>query len=254
MAWSGTPYPPPPSDLCALKAEIHVWKVFLDFPSVHLQGMSDVLEKGELERARGFRHRHDGDRFVMRRGLLRHILAGYLGIDPGAIGFHYNYYGKPALAEPEEDIDFSVTFSYQWALFAFAIGRKIGIDIEQVCSFTKVIPLVRQIFSKREVAILENLSETSQLEAFFRYWVCKEAYVKAKGVGLSIPLNQFEIILESGRPSHVLKSEGPTNRENCHWTVQQLAVEQGYAAALATNGLIDGLNCREWILGVKPPV
>ncbi|MGD0652454.1 MAG: 4'-phosphopantetheinyl transferase superfamily protein, partial [Verrucomicrobiia bacterium] len=207
-----SPVPPwrsPPETLVLGCDEVHVWRATLDQTPSQIQSFLHNLAADEQARAERFYFEKDREHFIAARGVLRAILGGYLNRPPECLSFCYNSHGKPALAgESDGDaIRFSVSHSYGVALYAVTRGREVGIDIERIRFDLEVAEIAERFFSRREVAMLRTLPTEVQREAFFRCWTRKEAYIKARGEGLSLPLDQFDVSLAPGEPAAVLGTQ-----------------------------------------------
>jgi 4'-phosphopantetheinyl transferase len=154
----------------------------------------------------------------------------------------YNAYGKPELA-PDSNappLRFNLSHSHELALFGFAYGREIGIDIEYIRPTFAREQIAAQFFSPRENAALRLLAADQHALGFFNCWTRKEAYIKARGQGLSLPLDQFDVSLTPGEPAVLLQTRD-IPQEAARWSLHALAPGPGYLAALAVEG-------REWSL------
>jgi 4'-phosphopantetheinyl transferase len=207
------------------EGEVHVWAAHLDELTPETSRFLRLLAPEEKERAARFYRQTDCDHFLCARGVLRSLLAGYAGIAPEDLAFRCNAYGKPYLAE-EGALQFNVSHSHGLALYAIASGREIGIDVEWIRQTPDLMKIAGRFFSPREVRELEAAPPESQLRAFFRCWTRKEAYIKAKGLGLSIPLKDFSVSSADGGPSAVVASESG-------WHVWNADPAPGYLGALA---------------------
>jgi 4'-phosphopantetheinyl transferase len=180
--------------------------------------------------------------------VLRVILGGYLNRAPERLSFSYSSHGKPALAE-ESDRDairFSVSHSHGVALYAFTRGRDVGIDLERIRADLAVVEIAERFFSQQEVAMLRAFRTEEQRQAFFRCWTCKEAYIKARGEGLSLPLDRFDVALApGGEPAAVLGTQRDPS-EAARWSLLELDPGPGYVAALAVEGHGWRLTCWRW--------
>jgi 4'-phosphopantetheinyl transferase len=161
--------------------------------------------------------------------------------------FGYNPYGKPALVgeEGEKGLRFNVSHSHGLALYAITRGREIGVDLERIRPFPDLIGLAERFFSPKEVAALRTLPAPMQTEAFLTCWTRKEAYIKAKGEGLSLPLSQFEVSLAPGEPSALLRTQWDA-LEASRWSLHALTPGPGYVAALAVECNHRRMTCWHW--------
>jgi 4'-phosphopantetheinyl transferase len=183
--------------------------------------------------------------------VLRAILGGYLNQGPECLSFCYNSQGKPAL--DGDAIRFNVSHSHGVALYAVTRGREVGIDIEHIRFDLAVAEIAERFFSRREVVMLRALPAEVQRQAFFLCWTRKEAYIKARGEGLSLPLDQFDVSLAPGEPAAVLGTQRDPS-EASRWSLQELTPAPGYVAALAVEGHGWRLTCWQWPDPSQPSV
>lgn len=215
---------------------MHVWRARLDCPADRLADFEGLLRDDERERARRFRFDVHRNRYLARRGLLRQLLSRCLQIPPADIEFEYAKHGKPFLASRHgSDISFNLSHSRDLALFVLTRGVEVGIDVEYIQPDFSDLAIPERFFTPREAAMLRAVPEARQPETFFELWVRKEAYVKARRLGLSLPLDSFEVPLGDGEPVELLHGEqdgGPAAR----WTMRALRPALGYTGALAQQG------------------
>jgi 4'-phosphopantetheinyl transferase len=216
---------------------VHVWQARLDQFAGQQGQMLDLLSADERERAERFHFAKDRRHFIAARVLLRTLLGRYLSLPPQRLSFSYSPYGKPALAGEGESraLRFNVSHSYGLALYAVAREREVGVDVEYIRHDVVSDSIAEHFFSAREVATLRSLPAELQPRAFFNCWTRKEAFIKARGDGLSFPLDQFEVSLDPQEPA-ALVSIRSDRREASRWSLQALPVEEGYVAALAVKG------------------
>jgi 4'-phosphopantetheinyl transferase len=131
------------------------------------------------------------------------------------------------------------------ALYAVARGREVGIDLEFIRRDLEVEQIAERFFSRRETATLRALPTDLRKYAFFLCWTRKEAYIKARGEGLSLPLDQFDVSLIPGEPAALLSAQ-PDSDEALRWSLQELTLASGYVAALAVEGRGWSLSCWQW--------
>jgi 4'-phosphopantetheinyl transferase len=219
------------------KNDVHVWCASLDVAKLHIESLQKTLSADELRRAECFYFRKDYEHFIVARGLLRFILSRYLDIEPSQLRFRYNPYGKPALANTayEDALCFNLSHSHGLAIYAVTRGREIGIDLERIQPDLPYEEIAEQFFSLEENRVLRALPAKMKREAFFSCWTRKEAYLKAKGDGLSFPLDQFDVSLTPGEPAMLLNTRGAP-QEASRWSLHELTPTYGYIAALAIEG------------------
>jgi len=234
----------PPAKLDLGESEVHVWRASLEAGPEHYQRLEHVLSTEERAQAARFHFQRDRNHYIAGRGLLRRILAGYLGLDPAQLKFSVNAFGKPALSAwpGQPSLQFNLSHSHGLALFGVARHLQNGIDIEFIRPDFATEDIAKRFFSPREVATLLQLPAEARTEAFFNCWTRKEAFIKARGEGLSIPLNSFDVALAPGDAPALLHSahdpEAPSR-----WSIQALHPGPGYAGALAVEGKGSELRC-----------
>ena len=240
-----TIWQPPGVELRLPHHEVHVWRARLDLPRA-LPGFLATLAPDEQGRAARFHFQKDRDHFIAARGLLRAILSRYLTRRPDELSFSYSAHGKPSLAsEHGSDVRFNVSHSHGVALFAFARGRDLGVDLEWVRADVAEEQIAERFFSACEVAALRALAAVEQAAAFFNCWTRKEAYIKARGEGLSLPLDQFDVSLAPGEPAALLCTRVMED-EVSRWSMIELAPGAGFKAALVAEGRDWRLRCWQW--------
>jgi 4'-phosphopantetheinyl transferase len=204
----------------------------------YVQNMQQILSAEEQMRARRFFFEKDRMHFIVARGLLRVILSRYLDQEPSQLRFIYSRYGKPGLEiqSGEETLSFNMSHSSGLALYAITRNRKIGIDIECISENIPYEQIAERFFSRQENAVLRELptGETRD-NAFFTCWTRKEAYIKARGDGLSLPLNQFDVSLSPGEPARLLNNRQNPN-EVSRWSFLEVIPSPGFVATLVVEG------------------
>jgi 4'-phosphopantetheinyl transferase len=231
------PAPGSPEELCPRSDEVHVWTASLSRPPEEVERFEGLLSEDELQRAARFRFGRDRRRFIVARGSLREILARYVSLPPSLLRFGYNAFGKPELrgqAGPTP-IRFNLSHSEDLALYAVAAGREVGVDVEFVREDVACEEVARSFFSGREVETLMVLPRDARKLAFFNCWTRKEAYIKARGAGLSLPLDAFDVSLSPGEPAALMHVRDEP-REAARWSLRELSPAPGYVAALAVEG------------------
>jgi len=238
---------PSPAMLTLSSAEVHVWQACLNPAASYVEDLQRALSADELQRAARFHFPRDRRRYTVARGVLRDILGRYLGRPPSELLFRYSAYGKPALADDFDvaGVRFNVSHSHEMGLFAVTCGREVGVDIEYLGREIRGEEIAEHFFSAQERANLRALPAEMKHRAFFNCWTRKEAYIKAHGEGLSLPLDQFDVSLAPGEPAALLATRSDP-REALRWSLQALTPGPGYVAALAVEGQGWQLTCWQW--------
>jgi len=216
---------------------VHAWWRSLRAQATAVQACYELLSREERERASRYRVEGPRDDFVLTRGTLRSLLAGYLQRTPQELTFQPTEYGKPFIAGPC-DLRFNVSHTDGLALLAFVRQREIGVDVERIRPEPDAQKLAERFFSVYERRALENLDGDDLQTAFFRCWSRKEAYIKARGEGLSLALDQFDVSIEANE-SRVLLATRPDPSEASRWVVRDVAARAQYAAAVAVATAVD---------------
>lgn len=237
-----TTWTKPPDNLNLDLNQVDVWRVSLKPGPDSIQWAESMLSADESHRAARFHFEKDRLRFTVSHGVLRDVLSRYLDCDPKQIDFKVGEYGKPAITS-DINLDFNLSHSGDYALIAVAREHKIGIDVERFRQDMEINKIARRYFSEKENAELMGLHPEQQLIGFFNCWARKEAYIKAHGLGLSLPLDSFDVSLAPNEPA-ILRATRPDSKEASHWTLLSLDVNPHYAGALAVDG--KELNFRFW--------
>jgi len=234
----------PLPDLQLSKGDIHIWRADLDLPITGFQKLYQTLSIDERVRAERFHFEKDRRRFIVGRGTLRTILGCYLNVEPSRLQFCYGKNGKPALADTfgKGVILFNMSDSEGLALYAFTRDHEIGVDIEHIRDIPEMDQIAERFFSARENAVFRSLPESKKREAFFNCWTRKEAFIKAKGEGLGLGLDQFEVSLAPGERAALLSTNGDP-QEASRWSLRELDPGPGFTAALAVQGHGWQLKC-----------
>ncbi|HLV85972.1 MAG TPA: 4'-phosphopantetheinyl transferase superfamily protein [Candidatus Sulfotelmatobacter sp.] len=234
-----------PSTLSLPADEVHLWRIDLQAAAMDDSAWQDLLSEDEEKRARQFRSSVDRCYFTAVRGSLRRILAAYLSTDPKGLAFSYSEKGKPSLGKGNsaKGVQFNVSHSGGAALLAFTLHRAIGVDIERIRADVEVDKIAGRFFSNREQEQLQQMIPGSRVRGFFQCWTRKEAYIKATGAGLSLPLGQFDVSIDSGQQNCLLATR-PDSQEAQRWKLIDVPAGNGFAAALCVLG--SAWTLREW--------
>ncbi len=222
--------------------EIHLWRITLDAPDALPSSARNLLSPDETARADRFLRDEHRRRFTVTRGALRILLGRYLSMSPAAVAFAYGDKGKPRFADTDACLEFNVSHSNELALVAFANGRALGVDVEWTRTRAAGESIARRFFSPAETTALMALPEADREWAFYACWTRKEAYIKARGEGVSLGLDTFGVTLAPGTPPKLLfAKEGEA--EVRRWTFEDIDPGPGYAGALAYEGTPASIQC-----------
>lgn len=221
---------PAPEPFNVLSHQVDIWRISLDLMPDSVKLFESTLSADEAERAARFHFEVDKNRFIVAHGALRNILSRYLQNNSAELNFSLNQYGKPTLVN--STLEFNLSHSGEFALVAVTQGRKVGVDVERIRQGISSHVIAQQYFSKAEVAELQSLPLEQRESAFFICWTRKEAYIKAQGLGLSLPLESFDVSLTPGHPA-ILRATRPDPKESARWRFLSLDVDSNYAGAIA---------------------
>jgi len=237
----------PFEELALPENEVHIWQVDLEKLAPHVDTFLPLLCDEERERADRFRSREHGAHYAVARGTLRQLLGRYLGMLPEELVFSYGAHGKPDLAEcyNGSGLRFNLSHSHQLALFAVTWRREVGVDVEYPRPQVDVERLARRFFAPVEVETLLHLPGERRREGFYNCWTRKEAYLKARGEGITVSLDSFAVSLAPGEPAELLGCDLDPG-EIKRWKLRALEARKGYAAAVCAEGSDWQLRCREW--------
>lgn len=179
-----------------MPAEIHLWLVSYDEITDERLHSSyrELLNAAEKEQEPRFYFASDRRRYLITRALVRTVLSRYVSIHPKEWIFSTNAYGRPDIVNAQaRDACLSFNISHTRSLIILGVTRHraLGVDVENVCAREVSIDIADHYFAPLEVAALKAAPPPEQQYRFFEYWTFKESYIKARGMGLSLPLDKF---------------------------------------------------------------
>ncbi len=216
--------------------EAHVWLAKLDLQDSVMKPLSALLDSEEQQRAARFLVPSARKQFVISRAFLRIVLGKYLGSDPRAMRFRLTSHGKPEL-DGDRGIHFNLSHTESLAAIGMTRVGPIGIDVESTRRNVEALQLADRFFSKKEAEWVRSQPEPMRIPSFLACWTAKEAYVKAHGGGLSIPLDGFAIIPDFEKLQLRLEVFGKP-AESERWTMWRLELPEEFRGALAVEGKI----------------
>lgn len=218
---------------CFTAGGIEVVVARLDPKPEAVRALALWLSCAERQRARRFHFNRDRRRFIVARARLRQLLGARLGVAPESVDLAYGKNGKPALAGRfgHTHWRFNVAHCDDVAVYAFSPQREVGIDIEAVRALGEADELAARFFSRRENEAYLALAAHDKPLGFFNCWTRKEAFVKALGDGLSMPLDRFDVSLAPGEPAQILRID---SRLGSGWRLDSFSPLPGFIAATAS--------------------
>ena len=213
---------------------VDLWHVYADKVNAErLAGCRRLLSAEEAAQADRFFFEKDRRLYLVARAMLRTVLSGCLKCDPRGLVFRRNGYGKPFLAGPAgSPLQFNLSHSGGLAVCAVTLDHEIGVDVEDRERRVEELELARRFFAPAEAGALEPLPAVVRRDAFFRYWTLKEAYIKARGMGLSMPLESFIVSFGNGRAPAISFADPRSDRPE-EWQLAEFRLGERHQVALA---------------------
>ncbi|HEX2227214.1 MAG TPA: 4'-phosphopantetheinyl transferase superfamily protein [Candidatus Binatia bacterium] len=229
-----------PPDIIELNDnELHVWQIKVDPKGSDDESLTALLSPDERQRAKQFRFDQDRKLYTAAHAAMRSLLARYLRLPGGEIHLVSGAQGKPVIARPiGSRLQFNLSHSHELALLAVAPGRAVGVDVELIRDF-EFREVAESFFTAKEVANISALPHAVQREAFYKCWTSKEAFLKAKGTGLSGKLDEVELL---GTTEGLVKIAASV----LGWSLLDLPQVSGYAAAAVIAGAPLPVRCYRW--------
>jgi len=207
--------------------EVHVWWLSLRAEARPVEQALNQLSPEERKRADRYHFARDRDRFILGRAFLRSLLGEYTNQEPNRVSLRVSPAGKPFLSR-RFSLEFNLSHCEDRGVIALA-RHPVGIDLERLREVSEASAIAENLFTVSENRALRAFPAPLQSEAFLRCWTRKEAYVKARGVGLLTPLASFEVTLDPSFPQLDLLQEAG----GLHWRLYELEAGSGWVGALA---------------------
>ncbi len=233
----------PPKTLTLGNNEVHIWRTNLDLNLNFVEELQSFLSEDEKIRAEKFYFPKHRNRYIVGRGVLRLILAQYLGIKPTNLKFEYTNRGKPYLStnlsgnlsgnNSETTLEFNLSHSQEIGLYGFTWQRKIGVDLEFLRPMPDADKIAKRFFSPKESNLISSIFHPKkQQTTFFQIWTAKEAYLKATGDGLGGCLDQFEVSLIPDMTTGLIEIKGDKILTS-NWYLYHFMPLANYVATIA---------------------
>ena len=210
--------------------EVHAWRAGLSSSTADLSRLGGSLSSEERERADRLRSEHDRARFVLGRIVARSVFGHCLQQPARDIQLTLDRSGKPVVASPSGmTLQFNISHSGDHVLLALARDRRVGVDVEA----KDLNEIAARFFSRTEYLRLQTIPERMKTESFYRCWTLKEAYLKARGEGLRLSPDSFDVAFFPGETPRLLETRFDP-LDAARWCFRKLDLGSGYLAALAT--------------------
>ncbi len=213
--------------------EVHLWSASLDVEDERFRFYRSCMDSVEQARFSQFQPERARVRYICARGILKELLGLYTGVDPKTISFDYGPKGKPYLTTDSElSIQFNSTDTKNEALYAFCYNAELGVDIEFTSRVVNHSGLAKKKLTLQEFDYYNSLPEEFQRECFLSLWTRKEAYGKARGVGIRYTLNTTNLIGSKG-----LNDTTVTDQNGKIWELIQVSPKDDITACVVTEGV-----------------
>lgn len=210
---------------------VHLWVADFDQLAPQYDHFLTLLSTDEVARMTRFISEDVQRRFGLARGMLRTVLARYVGDDADALRFDYGERGKPSLIG--SDVQFNLSHSANKVIIGLIRHRHIGVDVEQVSPLPAMATMAHDNFSAHEFKTLYDLPEAERLPSFYRCWTRKEAYIKAVGDGFALPLQDFDVTLKADDAPKFLRIKDGSPAD---WSLLHLDLGDSYIGAVCVAG------------------
>ena len=228
----GEPWPQSEVIPQILPREIHIWSASLDISRERVEYYERCLDGREIRRASRYSIELSRKRFICARGILKELLGKYADTDPEAISFSLGPLGKPYLpAEFSPDLQFNSTDTKDEALFAVCRSAEIGIDIELESRKVRHQEIALRKFSCQELEQYHQCPKSQQKKFFLKIWTRKEAYGKAKGVGIRYRLNSVNLVDDMDSDRFAVHDD-----DGKIWEIIQISPAPGVIACVIVEG------------------
>ena len=222
---------------------VQLWQIPLEVSDSTLEQYWQHLSEDERIRGDRFRFAKDRRRFVVARGVLRRLLGAEFKRSPERIQFCYGEYGKPALADSLSgsncNFHFNLSHSGEVALCVLGGDRTVGVDIEYLKDIKRLDGMMERCLTPFELTDVQQRAEAERLPAFLQRWTCKEAYLKAIGLGLTQSMQSVEVKLNPAEFSSVPQTCA------AGWQLTIVEVPTNYVGALVTAGIVS-VETKHW--------
>lgn len=221
---------------------LHLW--YVDVGNELNENYYNLLNRDERIKSEKYRFSQDQNMFITARAVLRILSGHYLKKDPIDIVFNYGPYGKPYFQD-ENSLMFNISHSGSKAILGFGKVAAIGVDIENIKDNFDVLDIAGKFFSQSEIKSLAETSQEEQNRAFFRCWTRKESFIKAKGDGLSLPLDSFSVTLDDDIKARLIETKwNPSEKES--WKILSFVPDNNYIGAVSVRGKVQKIKYWNW--------
>lgn len=226
-----------PFETALKEGSIDIWLLHRGKSQQHLDMLYSLLSEGEKRHNPNFMKKKHRETYVLTRGILRLLISSYLLKRPECISLCYGNKGKPHIDSEENQtgLEFNLSHSGDYILFAFSRGKSVGVDIQKRKELDNMETLMKYVFPRKMLSRAGELHEGESADSFFRFWTRLEALVKATGLGLLA--YKKEILPDFSGPSPCTCRFMGEN-----WSIHDLLYNDAYSAAVCAKGAPADLN------------
>lgn len=233
--------------------EVDLWLLQIDHANIQVEQYCNLISLEERAMSKRIAIQKERDLFISARALLRAVLCSYTGSDAGEWRFDNNEFGRPFISRPRQHKNIQFNLSHTIGLVACTVSahHDVGVDIENIMQDRDFKEISRHFFSETEIHSLDISAPDQMRHKFYTYWTLKEAYLKARGLGLSLPLTSFWFD-RSTFPRIYFRSEDKDKAGN--WRFMSTSITKEHRLALAIGSTYPGtINARTYWLGPDFP-
>ncbi|MFC1539842.1 4'-phosphopantetheinyl transferase family protein [Candidatus Latescibacterota bacterium] len=228
-----------PEKLYILPCHADIWLIHSDADEDTFERLLKTLSHDELIKAERLISTEKRRHFVVSRGILRYLLSRYLNTEPEELEIIYTKNGKPVLTGSDQDkLSYNLSHSHGNIFYGITAGGEIGVDIEKIRSNASIMGIAHRQFTEPELQIVEQTEHEDTLRMFFKIWTRKEAVLKAFGMGLLLPMRNFDVSNVPGNPVQFLEPlpiQDSNEKKTSNWYIFDVNVIENYCTALSVN-------------------
>jgi 4'-phosphopantetheinyl transferase len=224
-------------------SKINLWYLLTDEISDEylLAQYRSLMSEQEHNKEQSFRFEKDRHSYMLTRALVRIVLSQFATIAAKDWIFKTNLYGRPEISNDDpsiKEIVFNISHTKGLIILGVTHGNALGVDVENVLHRKAPIEIAKNFFSRKEIEDILSLPEGRQQKRFFQYWTLKEAYIKARGVGLSIPLDQFTVHIHDTQRLR-MSMDSCLDEAPDRWRLWQYQLSSKYLIAVCADSALD---------------
>ena len=228
---------------------VHIWYSPLGLWRNRVGELRALLSTEEIQRSERLVFQNRSEDYIISRGIIRKIIAQYMGQTPDLVSLEVNTTGKPYLAGSR--YHFNLSHSNDLFICGITQDTPIGIDLQHIYPIPNIDTLIRKYFSPEEQQIVNSVINSQNQDLFFSIWTAKEAYLKGTGEGFRRPANSFTICQRDNNLLYLKLKQETNSSLSTIWNIRELQISSDYKAALAVKGNIIQIRSKAFKPGEK---